>query len=1011
MKRKTKRTIISWFSIVCLFVNVVPAVTLAEETVAKATKATTGLEDLLAGVVSVEEFYGGLDSQTVPEIIGYDYAVSKAHIQRLYEKEGDHLDTVIFRNADGTETAYVFDYPVKYVDAKGVVQDITLDIADSAVVGGFETANSSAVTTFSRNLSDGIALRGNNTTLSLVPHLPTKSSNATRSGTATLTADSVAKRIDRKTVAYEYDSKTTIEYSLTYTGFKEDIVVSEYTGQTEYEFTLYTNGLTLKEINGAFCLTDGSGVLKATLGDIIIFTADEKNNTMGELSAKTVIENQEYLLTISVDAAYLAAPETAYPIRIDPTVELSYDNNGAGAIQDVTLNSLQGSSGTSGSLLVGLRETYGKSRILMKFPGLNLNALGSNIVITEATVELRDLMCETTGLEVSCYVFTGNVWDESTVNWSNVSPDSYSTFLSSYTISYANGTQQATAHRYAFDITKAVEGWRTGNYNPNKGILFKASSSVESGTTYKFKTIASYNRSSHKPSLSVTYLTGTNLVSDDTYYLNNQNCGDYLRYTSSGATATSGFISDLGNSIRWEIKAVSGGYIIRSKSDTTKYLGVPTTTGSSTVSLVTVSETAIPDRCIWKIQISSEGGCLVKSAYNSRYLYSAGNAVSTESGTGTAGTAAYEKRVWRIASTTYYGNATSHSARELNGFSVGQIIMSVDTTVLPCITPNLENAIWCDPSDFTYLNFSGTVGCVTFDSYTAQITSYKIGISKYKAIHKVTGSTYTFPIYIDRYTYELNNFFGFTATESLLIRKLYDKIDRVYSSSTVKERAWIASRVLSEFSYDSDVSIFGIPLINKWDDVAGSVTEQEDREQFFVDVLRYTESEYTMLNRALTEQHQDTGTSDFTHMQYAIAARLAYELTLDGIFSNIYTFDNNEIVSYLGGWLGDATLHNGGATSFKNDDYMADLDAENIFCEINDEGKDSVTAIIHYYEELESGRGNRATIFQSHISYSTAEQKVRAQLNKTLEQIRTAYPDTYDFLMSLQNDLAVMGHY
>lgn len=283
------------------------------------------------------------------------------------------------------------------------------------------------MTTFSRNLSDGIALRGNNTTLSLVPHLPTKDSNATLSSAAALTADATVKRIDRKTVAYEYDSKTTIEYSLTYTGFKEDIVVSEYTGQTEYEFTLYTNGLTLKEVNGAFCLMDGSGVVKATLGDIIIFTADEKNNTMGELSAKTVTKNQEYLLTISVDAAYLAAPETTYPIRIDPTVELSYDNNGSGAIQDVTLNSLQGSSGTSGSLLVGLRETYGKSRILMKFPGLNLNTLGSNVIITEATVELRDLMCETTGLEVSCYVFTGNVWDESTANWSNVSPDSFST--------------------------------------------------------------------------------------------------------------------------------------------------------------------------------------------------------------------------------------------------------------------------------------------------------------------------------------------------------------------------------------------------------------------------------------------------------------------------------------------------------------------------------------------------------------------------------------------------------
>lgn len=723
-------------SIVCLFVNVVPAATLAEETIAEATKTTTDLEGLLARVVSVEEFYGDLDSQTVPEIIGYDYAVSKAHVQRLYEKEGDHLDTVIFRNADGTETAYVFDYPVKYVDEKGSIRDITLDIADSAVAGGFETANSSAVTTFSRNLSDGIALRGNNTTLSLVPHLPTKDSNATLSSAAALTADATVKRIDRKTVAYEYDSKTTIEYSLTYTGFKEDIVVSEYTGQTEYEFTLYTNGLTLKEVNGAFCLMDGSGVVKATLGDIIIFTADEKNNTMGELSAKTVTKNQEYLLTISVDAAYLAAPETTYPIRIDPTVELSYDNNGSGAIQDVTLNSLQGSSGTSGSLLVGLRETYGKSRILMKFPGLNLNTLGSNVIITEATVELRDLMCETTGLEVSCYVFTGNVWDESTANWSNVSPDSFSTPLSSYTISYANGTQQATAHRYAFDITKAVEGWRTGNYNPNKGVLFKASSSVESGTSYKYKTLASYNRSSHKPSLSVTYSTGTNLVSDDTYYLNNLNCGDYLCYTPSGATATSGLISNLGNSIRWEIKAVSGGYVIRSKSDTTKYLGVPTSTGSSVVSLVTVSETAIPDQCIWKIQISSEGGCLVKSAYNSRYLYSAGNAVSTESGTGTAGTAAYEKRVWRIASTTYYGNTTSNTMRELpSEYYAYDVELDVCDIKSLVINTGYEDVLWTSIDDFIITSNEPIIANITEDN---KIEGYGRGTCAIFVQHKVT---------------------------------------------------------------------------------------------------------------------------------------------------------------------------------------------------------------------------------------------------------------------------------
>lgn len=385
--------------------------------------------------------------------------------------------------------------------------------------------------------------------------------------------------------------------------------------------------------------------------------------------------------------------------------------------------------------MVGLRETYGKSRILMKFPGLDVNALGSNVAITEATVELRDLMCETAGLEVSCYVFTGNVWSECTANWSNVNPDSYSTFLSSQTISYANGTQQSTAHRYAFDITKAVEGWRAGNYNPNKGILFKASSSVEGGTTYKSKTLASYNRSSNKPSLSVTYLTGTHLAADDTYYLNNQNCGDYLRYTSSGATATSGLISSLGDSIRWEIRAVSGGYIIRSKSDTTKYLGVPTTTGSSSVSVVTVSETAVPDRCIWKIQISSVGGCLVKSAYNSRYLYSSGDAVSTVSGTGTAGTETYNRRVWRIISQSDLVN------KEMTSDSIfNTLVIGVGETGTPTITPDPLTAIWIECDDFTYVWQIATYVTVSRGIFTG----HSSGVTTIIATHKITNQKFVF---------------------------------------------------------------------------------------------------------------------------------------------------------------------------------------------------------------------------------------------------------------------------
>lgn len=505
MKKHSILRIFAALLVFSLCVSMLPASVFAVSgDEAPETHAAT-LEDFLAGSATAEDVCGVLDPSSVPEIIGYQEAAAKNHVARLYADEGTDLNKIVFLNVDGSKTMYTYDFPVKYVDEDGSIQDIRLEIADSAgESGGFETAANAAVTTFSARFSDGISLKGNHAEIQLIPVLPSASSG-TGAMRANAAADATAQRIDENRIEYRYDAQTTVEYSLTYTGFKEDIVVSEYTGQTVYPFRLYTNGLGLAEIDGSFYLVNDDGSIAATIGDIIIFTADERNNTLGEIVPVTVVEKEEYLLNIVVDADYLANPDTLYPIRIDPTVEICYDNNGDGGIADVTLNSTNGSSGSSGSIYVGLRETYGISRTLMKFPGLNLGSLGNNITVTNASVEIRDLMCETTPLEVSCYVFSGNTWSESTANWSNVSPNSISTFLSSNVISYSNGTQQAVSHRYVFDITAAVEGWRTGNYNQEKGIIFKASSSAESGTTYNYKTFASYNRASNKPSLSVTY--------------------------------------------------------------------------------------------------------------------------------------------------------------------------------------------------------------------------------------------------------------------------------------------------------------------------------------------------------------------------------------------------------------------------------------------------------------------------------------------------------------------------
>ncbi len=742
--------------IICLCIPMFPVTPVTA--VAQDENGIDPLAALIAGAIDASDLYPALEESAVPEIIGYENAVTKNHIQRLYEEEGNDLNKLVFLNVDGSKTMYAFDFPVKYLDENGKPRDISLEIADSHTAQvNFQSAAHSAMTTFSARMSDGISLSGNNTEITLVPILNTNLEKAEASAHVAASAASVAAspeatRVDDKTIAYRYDDKTSIEYSLTYTGFKEDIVVSEYTGQTEYLFTLYTNGYNLTKIKNSYYLTDAGGNIKATIGDIIIFTADNGNNTFGEIVPTTIVPNEEYLLTIVVDEEFLSDENTVYPIRIDPTVEINYNNNGVGAIEDVTVYTNDTSAASSGSLFAGLKQTAGISRVLMKFPGLDLDDLGSNVVITNATVSLRDLMCETTPLDVYCNVYAGPDWTDSSTTWANTfgaSANSISTFLSMNTMSRTNGANLTTPHWYSFDITKAVQGWIDGNYSQNKGIVFKASDAAESGTAYNHKTMGSYNNASYKPTLSITYTSNNyQLIANGTYYLNNRGCGNYLKYASaSSIVGSSGLLSSLGTSIQWQIQKVGAGYVIRAANNPSIYLGVPVSTTSNAVEAVSVSNAVIPERCIWNITIAlgNGGGCEIKNAYNSRYLYTYGNTLFTSSTVPYVDSNSYCGYTWRIVSTDSYGNSNTHPFQELTGFSISDMRIDVGQTSVPIITTSSSLAIWTDASDFDFTYTSEAH--FANDPMTGAFTAYSRGPSLYVlATHKVTHLNYLFSV-------------------------------------------------------------------------------------------------------------------------------------------------------------------------------------------------------------------------------------------------------------------------
>ena len=819
-----------------------------------------------------------------------------------------------------------------------------------------------------------------------------------------------AQRIDANTVAYPYDAKTTVEYSLTYTGFKEDIVVSEYTGQTTYPFRLLTNGLALEEIDGSFFLVDDEGNIEASIGDIIIFTADERNNAYGDIEPKTIIENQEYLLNIVVDAEYLADPATVYPIRIDPTIEIKYSNNGAGAVEDITISTKTNFSGSYTSLYVGRRSTEGIARILMRFPALDVSDL-VGATVTSATVRVRDLMCEDTPLDVSCHVFRGNVWNGSSATWANSSPNSYvATPLSTRTLSWSIGDTFSSKHWYTFDVTSAVQGWIDGNYTQSKGIVFKVASSIENGTAIKNRTFGSYNRSSYRPSISVTYESGTQWVANDTYYLNNQGRGKFIQLNASGAdTVVSGLLSELGNSIQWQIQKVGNGYVIRSATDTTKYLSGAAQQSDSSVNITTVIDASIPNICLWSITAAEAGGCMIRNLANGRYLASAGTYLYTSNNTDSHGSTMYENFVWRLAPLWYYGNTSAHDRQELeSGFAVKDVVVNIGETVAVDIDEVPNNALWTSASDFTFTHASGTYGHVSIASPSNTFSGLLTGIAVYTATHKVTGRTTTFKVYVDRYTYVLTTEFKFNDSNAVLIRNFYDRIESTYADDFLERdyqyTAWIASRVLGGIVYEGS---YTDEL--EWDILAGQSFSGDDEEQYFTNVLGYSSAECVQLRNAIQDNYSKSGSmqdrSDFAHMQIGLSARLTYEQWIVTL---------GEDMSYMAGWLGDAVIWEtdevNHTTSLKNDDYRADLDAENIF-RLTSEDCSLVDATNTYYASLTLSN-NRADIFLGYIDYEYAESKIHFYLaDNDEDSIKEKYPDTYNFLKSLEAGLADIGEF
>ena len=445
-----------------------------------------------------------------PEAIDPELISEKGHIERLYDKESS-LEMVAFSNYDGTETVYIFDEPIKYVDEMGRIVDKSNTLY-SAYEENYAYVNSdNNIRTYfpdALNENSGIMLKYEDILIELYPY---------EGNTAF-----VQKRMGSNDVEYTfYDGvfgeDTAVRYTPTFSGFKEEIILYDNT-ENCFNFILKCESLTPVVDGNQVCLIDSTtNEVVATLGRVYLYdsfigTSEGFMHESWSNDTEIVqLENGDYLVTVTVDEYFLNHPETVYPVYVDPTITINASGSGTSkTILDTPIYNGSGvtnmTAGANASATVGYVGTqsgvqYGAGRLLMKFPGLMNQSFMSNYnyTITSATLYLKDTSGLSTSATIEAYMYTGPSWTESS-KYSSAIWNGAGEELSSYTYSYPNSTNGS------FNITKAVKLWQSLPEYGAKGIILKNITSESSLSYYKS---LNTTEGSTKPYLSVSYANRT----------------------------------------------------------------------------------------------------------------------------------------------------------------------------------------------------------------------------------------------------------------------------------------------------------------------------------------------------------------------------------------------------------------------------------------------------------------------------------------------------------------------
>lgn len=438
------------------------------------------------------------DTLEVPGFVSQAQIEEHGHISRLSDEET--LNTLVYLNRDGTKTKYIMDYPVKYLDENGDTKFVDLSLGETTTA--FETTANDIVLSVSKDYTKGITLTYKDYTVSLVA---VPNSNRAESGSISTAPITVAAK-NNNAITYNdvFATDIDIRYSPLHNGVKEDIILQAYNGTNTFDFLLSTSGLGVYSEKDNYYLAEAANAdMRMDLGKVIVYDANRKISE-GSLTVTTLKENQLYQVTVSVDQAFLADPNTVYPVQVDPSITVSDTTHGANAVTDCPVYSGKPTVNMGTALYnhIGyIDSAYQIGRTAVKLVGLANDPVYQGLSaaqIQSAYFYIKD-SSGTAAKSINLYALTSNsTWTESSLTWN--------------TLGTISTTLQASANVggvawSSFNITNLVKGWKSGSYNINCGFILQSSNESVAGNFF-----SSEAAESNWPYLVLNYTPGTSSI-------------------------------------------------------------------------------------------------------------------------------------------------------------------------------------------------------------------------------------------------------------------------------------------------------------------------------------------------------------------------------------------------------------------------------------------------------------------------------------------------------------------